>query len=219
MYREFPESPTIFHLTAECFFDSRRAGPYHARAMGDPLRDRHSLRELALNKQVIEIAAKAGDFERLANAIEADLSTLNPCDVPGEAQVDWQSRPVVGQLRFLAADAPAGAVELEGEVRTTVVACCQRCLEIFDLPVETALQLTLSLPGEECEPRPGFEQWELAEERLRPIDIVDEALVMALPLSARHENDARCVEIAREKRGTETTRPFASLRAQMDETK
>ena len=63
-------------------FDSDAPGPYHARAMGNPLRDRRPLAELAEKGQVIEITAKISDFERLAGIVEADLATLDPDKLP-----------------------------------------------------------------------------------------------------------------------------------------
>ena len=58
-----------------------------------------------------------------------------------------------------------------------------------------------------------------------PDDIVDEALVMALPLAAMHEDADDCVEIEAQNEATiestmvdeKMTTPFAALRAQMDD--
>ncbi|MFQ5609414.1 MAG: hypothetical protein ACE5F8_04005, partial [Woeseiaceae bacterium] len=69
--------------------------------MGDPLRDRRPLRELAGSHQVIEITNKISDFGRLVEVLEADLSRSPRDDVPA----DWRNSGVNGKLVFGYADA------------------------------------------------------------------------------------------------------------------
>ena len=64
--------------------------------MGIPLRVRRPIAELAAKGQVIEIADKIGNFERLAGIVEADLATLDPDKVPR----DWRDAAVTGHLEF-----------------------------------------------------------------------------------------------------------------------
>ena len=185
--------------------------------MDDPLRDRHSVLEMARRKQVIEIANEIGSFERLAEAIEADLSALDASEVPP----DWRQTPVRGQVRFGFAATADGVPVLHGELSTRATVQCQRCLKAFEMTLETEMVYRLTWPGadqEGSQDLEGLEQWELADERLRPIEIADEALVMALPLSARHDDDTECVTVMADDERSEMTTPFASLRAQMDET-
>ena len=65
-----------------------------------------------------------------------------------------------------------------------------------------------------------FEIWELEEDAVRPIDIVEEALIMALPLSAKHPTKEMCGALADSLRdeSKETARPFVGLRSMMDKT-
>ena len=52
---------------------------------------------------------------------------------------------------------------------------------------------------------------------MRPLDIVDEALVMAVPLAALHEDNETCMapdDVVDE--GSDTIRPFAALKSQME---
>jgi uncharacterized metal-binding protein YceD (DUF177 family) len=199
-------------------FDTRPVGPYHARAMGDPLRDRCLPRVLAENKQVIEISDEIGDFTRLAELVEGNLSALNS----GKMPAGWRDRAVTGTMSFGFADAAKDAVALDLSVTTAVAAVCQRCLKPFEMPVATALQLLLGAPDETLEGRDGYEIWELSDDEVSPLEIVEEALIMALPFSAMHENTSNCVEldttqVDAKSVDEEMTRPFASLRAQMDD--
>jgi uncharacterized metal-binding protein YceD (DUF177 family) len=182
--------------------------------MGDPLRDRRPLEEWAANEQVIEISSKIGEFERLAQIVEADLAALRADEVP----VNWREPAVSGRLEFGRGEAETAAVTLEGYLETALPARCQRCLAPFELPVRTELKFELLRAGDQAEPTTAgeVESWELPEGSVSPAEIVDEALVMALPLAAMHEASTGCVELGEDRAGGTMTTPFASLRAQME---
>ena len=189
--------------------------------MGDPLRDRCPPRKWAAAQQVIEISDEIGHFDQLAEVMEADLSALDAAKIPA----NWREFPVTGTLSFGFVDAENDIAALDISLEARVIAVCQRCLQPFELPVATTLKLLLSGPADDIVERDGYEVWEFPEEAVRPIDIVAEALVMALPLSAMHEDADDCVEIEAENEATiestmvdeRMTTPFAALRAQMDD--
>lgn len=177
--------------------------------MGKLLTDRRTPHELAASRQVIELADKIGGFERLCEVVSSDLQTLAARSRPA----NWRDARVTGRLEFGFADDREDLPVLVGDVQTTVYAVCQRCLEPMRLALKAELKLLLA-----DEKLDGYEAWELDENTLRPLDIVDEALVMALPLSALHADSERCKPAAAAKDvAEEKTRPFAALRAQMDE--
>lgn len=179
--------------------------------MGDPLRDWQSLGALAANRQVIEFDDKIGDFERLAGSVESDLAMLEPGEVPP----DWRKSPVRGRLSF--APAATGNALVSGRLEARVPAVCQRCLAPFEWPLASPVELRFRVDGAATGTGDDDrELWELPGDRIRPIDIVDELLVMALPLSARHDDTGSCRVAAAEPADTDMTTPFAGLRAQMD---
>jgi len=58
----------------------------------------------------------------------------------------------------------------------------------------------------------------LDEGTLRPLDLLEEALIMAIPLAAMHVDDAVCKQAAEIAEAvTETTQPFAMLKSQMEQ--
>ncbi len=182
--------------------------------MGNPLRDRRTPSELAESGQVIEIEEKITNFERLAGIVEADLLTLDPDKLPS----DWRDTVVVGRLGFSFSDTHNSVPALHGEVEVTIDAVCQRCLEPFRLPLAAELRLLLVEKNAATVKVDGYEKWELAEEKLRPLDLVEEALIMAMPFAAMHANDESCnkpEEVIDEPGGKE--QPFATLRSQMDD--
>ena len=195
-------------------FDSEAPAPYHARAMGNPLRERRTPSDWAASGQVIEIAEKISDFGRLAEIVGGDLETLDPEMRPP----DWRDAPVTGELCFGFADAQEGVPALQGSVAATIDAVCQRCLQPFRLALKVELRLLFVASADDGVDTDGYEVWELDEDRLRPLDLVEEALVMAMPLAAMHVDDAACTGLAGEAVAeSTTTRPFASLRAQMED--
>ncbi len=185
--------------------------------MGNPLRDRRTPSEWAASGQVIEITEKIGDFQRLAEIVGGDLETLDPDKLPS----GWRAAAVRGRLTFGFADAQRSLPALEGQVSATIDAVCQRCLEPFQMPLEADFRLLFAggrakTAGDEG--LEGFEVWELDEDRLQPLDLVEEVLIMAMPLAALHVDDTSCVDAAApgDEPGS-TTRPFAALKAQMEE--
>jgi len=182
--------------------------------MGNPLRDRRTPSELAASGQVIEIEEKITNFERLAGIVEADLLTLDPDKLPS----DWRDTVVAGRLGFSFSDTHNSVPALHGEVEVTIDAVCQRCLEPFRLPLAAELRLLFVEKNAATVKVDGYEKWELAEEKLRPLDLVEEALIMAMPFAAMHANDESCnkpEEVIDEPGGK--VQPFATLRSQMDD--
>ena len=183
--------------------------------MGNPLRDRRPLAELAAKGQVIEIADKIGNFKGLASIVEADLGTLDADKIPQ----DWRNAALTGRLEFGFADAQQRVATIEGEVSVTVDAVCQRCLGHFRLPLTAELRLMPVSGTEQADESGGFDVWELDDELVCPADIVEEALIMAMPLAAMHREAEECVgyePVAND--AGQTTKPFAQLKSQMRKT-
>ncbi len=181
--------------------------------MGNPLLQRRSARDWAESSQLIEIAEKVGFFDGLAAVVGDDLSALDPDRMPH----DWRERPVAGRLEFGFADTTGQVATVEGCAKTVVDAVCQRCLEPFSLTLEVEPKLLLLKADETVAGFDEYEVWELDEQNIRPADVIDELLVMAMPFSAMHDDARQCraLESTDESAGEETTRPFASLKAQM----
>ena len=195
-------------------FDSSRRGPYHARAMSNPLQQRRTLQELAANSQVIEITGKIGDFEQLVEIAETDLAALDKDKIPS----NWRERAVVGELRFDFLDAQSKIPALQGQLTATIDAVCQRCLESCEVPLQTSLRLLFS--GDKAIEKDGeeFEVWELDGEDFSLAELVEEALIMSLPYVAMHAGDASCAaQDAASETAEKFTLPFANLKAQMQQ--
>jgi len=167
---------------------------------------------LASTGQAIEISEQISEFPRLSEALDRDLGQLEAAQRPAE----WRTLPVTGRVRFDFADAQSEDVTAEVEATAVVPLVCQRCLEPFEHRLEAKARLLL-LRGGDHPGREGFESWELDEDLLRPLDLVDELLVMAMPFAAKHARDAECGAVVEEAAAPEeTVRPFADLKAQLE---
>lgn len=117
----------------------------------------------------------------------------------------------------------AGWPRLEGTVHGVVELVCQRCLGPLRWPVDLELRLALVPEGAAQGVPPGFDAWEVAEEgepmpRIRAL--VEDEILLSLPLVARHEERAECGELSALLSGATTVpepapreHPFAALRA------
>ena len=182
--------------------------------MANPLLDRALPEELAERGQVFELKGKIEDFRRLVEIVEADLAAVATEMHPRE----WRAAPVNIRLGFAWADARREIPALEGEIATDIAVVCQRCLEPFELPLSTTLKMLLLKSADATTVQNEFEIWEVEEDVVRPLDIVEEALIMALPLSAVHQSRDLCGPLAASvtDENKETVRPFADLRSQMN---
>ncbi len=176
--------------------------------MTDPLHAQLPVTSLVDKSEVIEISAKIGDFSRLAAAIEADLGTDS--DAPGLTH--WREKPVSGTLQF--GTEGGGQAVVEVRLGAEMTSICQRSLERFEWRLETDLRLRLVGMDDAASDLDGYETWELDDDVVIPIELADEALVMAMPLSIRNDEASVGVEASAETE--EMTTPFAGLRAQMD---
>ncbi len=187
--------------------------PYDARAMANPLTDRARPEQLAANGQVLEAKGKLSDFERLREIVKADLASLASDRMPKK----WRHAPIDIRLAFGWADARRQVPALEGQISARIDAVCQRCLEPFELSLNAQLKLLLQIPGGDATAFEEYEIWETADDTVRLLDIVDEALIIDMPLSPALDDSTLCGPLAKRLQSMEakSVRPFADLRSQM----
>jgi uncharacterized metal-binding protein YceD (DUF177 family) len=183
--------------------------------MADPLFDRFLPERLASQGVAVDLTLKLGQLARIAEIIADDLAGY-------EAEFDlegWRDLPVAIRLSFGWADQRESVVMSKGEVETSVPAICQRCLKPFALPLWASLDLLYAKANDDVEGDGGIEVWELEDDLLRPLDVVEEALILAIPFSPTHQEARDCEPLA----GTgpegeaEMQSPFAGLREQLQD--
>jgi uncharacterized metal-binding protein YceD (DUF177 family) len=185
--------------------------------MSSHLLDRVLPNQLAERGQIIDCKVKFRDLGRITEIVESDLAALPE----GEKSAKWRDAPVSIKLRFGFKQLSRTVPVVEGEVSTTLEAVCQRCLGVCSLPLRARLQYVLLPYGEPADQFDEYEAWELTEKTVLPLDLVEEALLIAMPFTALHEFSTQCGPLVQEisPEPAETVRPFASLKAQLDELK
>jgi len=104
---------------------------------------------------------------------------------------------------------------VEGSVRAQLRLRCQRCTEGYDLSVDACFKLAVVAGLDEAEALPdAYEPLLLEEPLIRPRDLVEDELILAVPAVPRHA-DGDCVMPADGADATdgpdERPNPFASL--------
>ncbi|MCC5867586.1 MAG: DUF177 domain-containing protein [Gammaproteobacteria bacterium] len=90
-----------------------------------------------------------------------------------------------------------GVVQVAGECHAALALVCQRCLGGFTQHVDADFSMLL-VDGEALIDRlDGDEEMEVVSDRIRPLDLIEDELIMALPLVPVHPDIADCDEPAR----------------------
>lgn len=175
---------------------------------------------LAARREEIRDALPLGSTDRLADLVREALAR---CD--GEAPADWERWPLSVELGFerrrVEGSQPVPAVT--GHAGVTLPLVCERCLGLMELALQA--DIAFLLPDEDMtyEALPGFEVWPTEGRGVRLLDLVEEELLLALPLALMHEDRSRCRPVAGDfgaaaaDEQPETQRPFGALRALMRE--
>lgn len=85
-----------------------------------------------------------------------------------------------------------GRLRIRGQVRARLTLCCQRCLQDMSLAVDAQFLLSPVHGPQEAEMLPEEYDPLLLEQRLvRPADLVEDELILAVPAAPRHP-EAQC---------------------------
>ncbi|MEY1661847.1 YceD family protein [Isoalcanivorax beigongshangi] len=110
----------------------------------------------------------------------SELPRLNGITLsPGE--------PVRYDLRFARQDEESLRI-VEGTITATLSMTCQRCLDAVAYPVQARVCLALVFSEDDIPALPErYDPWLITDERMSPVPLLEEELLLALPLVAMHE--------------------------------
>lgn len=95
-----------------------------------------------------------------------------------------------------------GWLATELDYRATVELVCQRCLEPFRHELtDTASVVLADAAAVPAAVPAGFEPFELEDGRLQPAELVEEELIVAIPLVPKHGRIEDCGSVARQLAG------------------
>jgi len=111
-----------------------------------------------------------------------------------------------------------GLVVVEGRLDGQVRVACQRCLEPVQIPVERDIRLALAGSETGARAADGFESWSLEDGPMTIRALLEDELLLALPLVPVHEDPEACGELAErlaamatDNTGASSDSPFAVL--------
>src|SRR5690606_12513987 len=115
-------------------------------------------------------------FNRLADMLESSAGAVDAC------------------IRFR--QDPAGWLIIELEYETAVQLVCQHSLGPFEYPLREKVEMAL-LESAALEPKlpAHYEPLVLEEDRLMPAMLVEDELIISLPIVPRHEHSEQCQEM------------------------
>jgi uncharacterized protein len=167
--------------------------------MPAPSQERVDVKRLAAEGASCERRYKLGELPRLSDLLAAP---------DGEATARFSFAPVT--------DGVAGC---ELAVEAVVTLECQRCLEPFEQLLNSSARLAFVASDEEAALAPeGYEAVPVVDDRVDLRALVEDELLLSLPIVAMHGGGTRCAETARhvatEMQGepeAKTHQPFAQL--------
>ncbi|VAW85512.1 FIG01269488: protein, clustered with ribosomal protein L32p [hydrothermal vent metagenome] len=154
---------------------------------------------LANNDSMVERQVPLNGMQRLAGLV---------VEATGEAAVS---------LHFGADQ--LGLRVMQGTVAAPVVVRCERCLKLMTVDVVADVNVGLVKNNEQAENLPGQYEPLLLEsdEPVSLTELVEDELILSLPIAPRHEMDAACVSLddytAEDEPQEEKKNPFAALAA------
>ena len=112
---------------------------------------------------------------------------------------------------------------LKGSVSVNLAVTCQRCMQAMDLPLNAVINLALITNESQEDQLPeGFEPLLVDDSKMRLPDILEDELLLAMPLVPMHDNDCseylqqqkqrQAVEAEQDKAEKEKQNPFSVLK-------
>jgi len=139
---------------------------------------------------------------------QRDLESLAEREgvLSGELQLSRLTR-LVGMLNSDAGSVRAslkfgqrrgGLLEVELTYTAAVELRCQRCLEAFRHEFADRVNVALVAAGSTSDSVPeGYEPFELSDGRLSPAEMIEDELIVSMPLVPKHERLEDCGSVAR----------------------
>lgn len=87
----------------------------------------------------------------------------------------------------------SGIVLLTGKIRARLSMTCQRCLHDMVLDIDWPIELALiHSDAEAVEVQDGFETYEVIEDTIFTRDLIEDELLLSLPIVPMHEDPVHC---------------------------
>ena len=160
-------------------------------------------------KYVIDCECRIREFEKLSQILTEglkDLDSLVREDV-------WLNEKVHIRLDFETIKHDTNIFTATGALKTRFYLTCQKCLKLLENEIEVPVKLALHNKRNEVQNMHGYEYWELTGRSVKTLDLIEELLIMAIPLYIKHNADEDCTSLdVIEFQKQQVTLPFADLK-------
>jgi len=160
-------------------------------------------------KYVIDCESKISEFEKLVQILtdgQKNLDSLVKKDI-------WLKEKVHVRLDFETNKHDTSIFKATGTLKTRFYLTCQKCLKLVDRGIEIPVKLALHNKSNERHNIHGYECWELDGNSIKTLDLIEELLIIAIPLYIKHNVDEDCVSLsAIDFQKQQVTLPFADLK-------
>lgn len=165
---------------------------YHAALMSEGLPVRVDVERLAARDARIHSVTPVASMKRLVELLT---------DAEGSVE---------SELRF---SHGSGRRRIDGAARTQVRVACQRCLEPMTVGIDADIQLVVVADEAEIQTLPDEAEAVVSDDgTVSPLELVEDELILALPIVPMHEEAECSVRVADHETPAERSNPFDVLK-------
>ena len=175
------------------------------------LSDSISIKPSLNEYQRIKGEYKIDNFEKIVRLIQKDH--FNARDLKDSR--DWLKEKVRIDLKQEIADLNSDEKKISGNVQIKLYLTCQNCLSIVESNLQIPVNIILCKNSKKD--IKGFETWEIPEEKIKLNDLIEELIIISLPLYFKHERSEDCITYDYDlESDRKKTLPFANLKNQLN---
>ena len=175
------------------------------------LSDSISIKPSLNDNQRIKGEYKVDNFEKIVCLIQKDhLNAIDLKDSEG-----WLKEKVRINLKQEIANLNSDEKKVSGSIKIKIYLTCQNCLSVIESDLN--IPVSIILCKESKKNIKESEMWEIYEEKIKLKDVIEELIIISLPLYFKHESSEDCI-VYDYKLNTESTKalPFANLKNQLN---
>jgi uncharacterized metal-binding protein YceD (DUF177 family) len=185
--------------------------------MSNPLSSIVSITKPISGVYSVDFQCKIKDFEKLSQVIASDLEHLeNPEDDDA-----WLNQLIDIRLKIKNVNLGISMPHVSGEIRTSFFLACQNCLQAITKKIELPINLILCDRDREDDSNNKYDYWEILGDSISMHNLIEEILILSVPLYTKHEADIECLVFTETKvtDGETMHSPFSDLKNQLNNKK
>ena len=132
----------------------------------------------------------------------------------------WVNESVKVDLEIKSINLGSPMNVVSGRIEVKLFLTCQNCLNIFQNEIDIPVNIALCADQNAYQGNKDYEPWEIEGCGVKIIDLIEELLLISIPLYVKHDDDKVCVILKKPQTSSDlTTFPFANLKNQLNNDK